>query len=318
MKNYFSKREIALISIILLLLSIILYFSLVDTVVKNIDMANAVFTIFTAVICSILAAAIAPHNIQGTNINQDRLVQELENKIAIRMQTIINEKEFAIPSITYHDTDDPNVSFDKKLNESISVTKKYIYFSDRAFYLPKRLSKMIHTVDNRLCMTVILADIRDDSIYDARKDLYVQRERALHLKEPTYKIRSLDEIIRAEKIAVIKSIYALSKLMERYNINIYLHKEIPFLRFEITDSLLILTFLTQLTTGKTYPASVIYENEKLFRVNFEDYSNEVVKRSFHLEHRNMSIEGLKEIAKQAGINDITENDITDFYTKDVK
>lgn len=53
------------------------------------------------------------------------------------------------------------------------------------------------------------------------------------------------ELIINEKMEVLRSLYALGKLSDIYDIHVYLHKEIPFIRFELTDSLMVLTFLTQ-------------------------------------------------------------------------
>ena len=52
--------------------------------------------------------------------------------------------------------------FEEKMNASVSTTQHYIYFSDRALYMTKRLGKDINTFNPRLKITVFLADIRVD------------------------------------------------------------------------------------------------------------------------------------------------------------
>lgn len=86
--------------------------------------------------------------------------------------------------------------------------------------------------------------------------------------QPGKWVRTINEIILYEKMEVLWLLYALGKLSKNYDIHIYLHKEIPFVRFELTDSLMVLTFLTQWTSGKKYPTTLMFENNDLFIINF--------------------------------------------------
>lgn len=75
-----------------------------------------------------------------------------------------------------------------------------MYFSDRALYLSRRLSKEIHQTNDRLAITVLLADIRDNNLFMARAEAYMQKERALHREDSSKSIRDIGEIINEEKL----------------------------------------------------------------------------------------------------------------------
>lgn len=311
--RYFTNREVLLFGICLLEGAIIVYdiffrqgVSIKDIIVQDI------FTFVTSVICSIVATAALPKGVQ--NNDSEELAEKIEQKI----RTLFENSQYVLPVASYVDTNDPNREFNKKLNESISNTQNYLYFGDRALYLTKRLGKDIHQTNNRLAITVLLADIRDDDLFSARADAYMQKERSLQQADNSKHIRNIDEIINEEKLEVIRSLYALGKLNEKYSIRVYLHKEIPFIRFEITDRLLVLSFLTQLTTGKKYPTTVLYENENIFKPNFEDYAKEVIKRSYPMKEKDLSLSGLLSLSRQANmiIEDI--HSITDYYNTYVK
>lgn len=252
--RFFSKREVVLFCF-LLLESLIIIFDIVSRkdVSQNDIIVRDIFTILISVICSVIATAVLPRGVQ----NNDS--EELAEKVSERINKLFEENQYVLPVASYVDTNDPNREFNKRLNDSISKTQNYLYFSDRALYLSRRLSKEIHQTNDRLAITVLLADIRDNNLFMARAEAYMQKERALHREDSSKSIRDIGEIINEEKLEVLRSLYALGKLKEKYIIKVYLHREIPFIRFEITDNLLVLSFLTQLTTGKKYPSTVLCE-----------------------------------------------------------
>lgn len=259
---------------------------------------------------------------QATQSVQEAVLQkELQNQaedIEKRIKELLEQNKYILPTATYVDTNDPNREFNKTMNESISATQDYLYFSDRALYLTKRLGRDIHNNNNRLKITVLLADVREMVLFTARDEIYLQQEQALQREDPTRKMRTREEIINEEKLKVLQSLYALGRLKEKYNIQVYLHKEIPFIRFEITDDLLGLSFLTQLSTGKQYPSTVLYKEDSLFRLNFEDYAKEVIKRSYLMKAEELELENLLEMGKQANIAGCDEEAITSHYYAKVK
>lgn len=311
MKKKFTKREVILFCVCLLEACIIISAIISGiSILNEINVYGNIFTFVTAVICSILATALTPRITQDDDSD---IVEKMNTEFEDKIKEFVLKQQHVLPLATYVDTDDPNMEFNEKLNESISKTHQYIYYSDRALYLTKRLGKEIHKIDSRLNIIVILADIREDDIFYSRQEIYLQRERARHSNNNSYIIRELDEIICEEKKEILRSLYALGELQKKYNIEIYLHKEIPFIRFEITDSLLVLSFLTQLATGKKYPSTVIYENEAIFKTNFEDYAKEIIKRSYHVQTEDLSVKNLISWGKMSGIDNITEKEIKEYY-----
>ncbi|MEE1218393.1 MAG: hypothetical protein U0L20_00555 [Ruminococcus sp.] len=271
--------------------------------------------VILSIACSIMTAILIPSSIQ-TDDNQSDLLR-FYNEV----EKLLKNNNQVSASASYYDTDDPNLEFNLKLNKSISETKNYTYFGDRALYLSKRLGQDITQSSDRLKINVFLVDIRDDNLFRARTETYLKRERAMHRESDKQGNRSIDEIISEEKLQVIRSIYALGKLKDKYDINVYLHKEIPFIRFEITDRLLVLSFLTQLSSGKKYPATVIYENEGIFKPNFEDYIDQIITRSHQLDDDEFTIDSLCDLIKQCDIsitNDNIEASITEYYEEKVK
>lgn len=249
--KFFEKHKlplfIILICISLLELCIIVYSAWNKDLTVVSWEAQSLFSFVTAIICSILAATIM---LFLPNATSNDSVKDIDRIVKETLKNLSDERN----PILYDDTNDPNVNFNSRLNRGIQLTKKYIYFGDRALYLTKRLGREIMNHDARLEIYVFLADIREDSIFRSRERMYLKKE-----KSNIQGQRSINEIIINEKMEILRSLYALGKLSKKYEIHVYLHKEIPFIRFELTDSLMALTFLTQWTTGKKYPATLIFE-----------------------------------------------------------
>ncbi len=313
LKKYMLPIFIILICISLLELCIIIYNVLTRDLSAIPWEAQNFFSFITAIICSILASAVMLFlpNVASKDLDEDAS----KNIDRIVKETIKNLPDGRLP-VLYEDTNDPNVNFNSRLNRGIQSTKKYIYFGDRALYLTKRLGREIVYHDSRLEIYVFLADIREDSIFRSRERMYLKKEKANVQGKKSQ--RTIDEIIINEKMEILRSLYALGKLSEKYEIHVYLHKEIPFLRFEVTDSLMVLTFLTQWTSGKKYPATLMFENNDLFNTNFADYSEQLKLRSEKLSVEYLTIDNLRILAKSAGLPDFKDDEITKYYEKYVK
>lgn len=316
--NFFEKYKlplfIILICISLLEFCIIIY----GFYTKELSIiswgAQNLFSFITAIICSVLASAIMLFlpNVTSKDVDKNVTLKDISQ---IVKETIKNLPDGKFP-IMYEDTNDPNVNFNERLNRGIQSTKKFIYFGDRALYLTKRLGKEIIHHDSRLEICVFLADIREDSIFSSRERMYLKKEKANF--QDTKNQKSINEIIINEKMEVLRSLYALGKLSEKYEIHVYLHKEIPFIRFELTDSLMVLTFLTQWTSGKEYPATLMFENNDLFNINFTDYSEQLKKRSVNITTDNLTVDKLRRLAQSAGLPNFKDEEITKYYEEHVK
>ncbi len=299
MKKPLSKREIIMCCFGILAVCMLIY-----TVVSKEDGSSFeaiyqnIFTIITSIVCSICATALLPRVLQGSSVND-----------CIKL---LNQAKNVVPYV-YDDTDDPNVDFNKRINDSLHQTTKYYHFSDRALYLSKRLARDIHETNERLAIVVLLADIQEDALFSSRLNIYRQRERAKNWRGKSGAPRSDEDIIREEKLSVLRSLYALGQLKKKYDIAVYIHKEIPFIRYEITDDLMAMSFLTQLASGKTYPTTLLYENNSIFRINFLDHTKQIISRSKHLTDNDLTVSSLLNLAANAGIQNCTADEITNYY-----
>ncbi len=88
-----------------------------------------------------------------------------------------------------------------------------------------------------------------------------------------------DEYIKQARMETFQSIFYIWKLKQEHdNIQLYLHKEIPFIRFELTDNLLAISFLPMIKEGY-YPPSMIYDKKSLYWETFSAYSQQILNRS---------------------------------------
>jgi len=299
MKKPLSKREIVMCCFGILSVCMLIY-----TVVAKGDGSSFeaiyqnVFTIITSIVCSICATALLPRVLQGSSVND--------------YIKLLNQAKNVVPYV-YDDTDDPNIDFNKRMNDSLRQTTKYYHFSDRALYLSKRLARDIHDTNERLEIIVLLADVEDDALFSSRLNIYRQRDRAKNWHGKSGAPRSDEDIIREEKLSVLRSLYALGQLKQRYDITIYIHKEIPFIRYEITDDLMAMSFLTQLASGKTYPSTLLYESNSIFKINFLDHTKQIISRSKQLTDKDLTVAALLRLAANAGIQNCKADEITNYY-----
>lgn len=299
MKKALTKREILLCCVTVLSVCMLIY-TVLST--KNnssfIVILQNIFTIITSIVCSICATALLPRALQGGSVND--------------YIKLLNQAKNVVPFV-YDDTDDPNVDFNKRVNDSLRQTTKYYHFSDRALYLSKRLARDIHETNERLEIVVLLADVQDDALFSSRLNIYRQRERAKNWQGKNGAPRSDKDIIREEKLSVLRSLYALGQLKKKYDITVYIHKEIPFIRYEITDDLMAMSFLTQLASGKTYPSTLLYENNSIFKTNFLDHTKQIISRSKHLKDNDLTVNSLLDLAANAGVENCKADEITNYY-----
>ncbi len=302
-----NKKPI--ISILIFVILLEMAFIINGILTKNLPDASwateNVFTVIISVICSMLASSFMA---LISRMNSD----EIDRTVKATLKNLLGGE---LPE-RYENTDAPNKEYNDCLNNGIQSTKKYIYFSDRALYLSKRLSKKIVKHDDRLQICVFLADIREDSIFRSRKHMYSNREQKIHIRNKSQ--RSIDKIIIDEKMEILRSLYALGKMSENYEIHVYLHKEIPFIRFELTDSLLVLSFLTEWTSGKKYPTTFVFKENDFLNTNFTDYSEQLTMRSEKLDKDKLTVDYLRILAKDAGLPDFKDDEITKYYEKCVK
>lgn len=183
-------------------------------------------------------------------------------------------------------TNIPHKEFNDILNNKIASTKEYIYMGDKAKYTAFRLKEEITKTNPKLIVKVLLPDFRDI-------DLFETRILALKRTNRTIGITIDDmQMIKNEQLDVLKSIYLLTQLIDRYDISVYLNKEIPLFRADITDDFLAFSFIPSLIDGNYYPVTLSNVDNEIFREPFHDYICEVIRRSEEVKLEEMSIDYL--------------------------
>ena len=116
-KDKLSRREIAFICIILLLISIIIV-SLFTASQNGVALFRIyfenIFTFFVSVVCSILATVLLRQDSPSTeDLTIDKIAAEVDN----RVRTLYLQQSMVNATATYVDTNDPNRDFNAQLNK---------------------------------------------------------------------------------------------------------------------------------------------------------------------------------------------------------
>ena len=199
-----------------------------------------------------------------------------------RVLKAVNNSRKLAPTHTFMASDAPNDEFNIIVNEKLTNASEYTYFGDSSRSFVSRL-KMIGG-DPQKQINVFIPDYRENEIFTAHK-LEIRKRYVKTAADTT------ESAIVTARVRVIQNMYALMRLMDLYNISIYLHKEIPFLRFEMArpknygtreKEFLALSFLPIDVNQKRYPSAFFYEND-MYISAFNGYIDELKVRAERLE-----------------------------------
>lgn len=269
---------------------------------------------------------------------QEAGFQRWTDDLEKRIRRALEVNRYVQPSEFYKESDKPHPELNEKMNDKIIQAEEYFYFSDRALFLSERLGTTILN-RNPVSMpkiTILLADVEESSLFEARWDVFKHREQTYNrdrlVKEADNRqssdagednakeeyIINKKDIIDKEKMKVLQSLYALGRLRDKYDMEIYLHKEIPFIRFEIIDDLLVLSFLPQLGNGKRFPPTVTYERDTIFTPNFRSYVEEAKERARRMDDTDLQLESLLELGIKAGVEGCDAKTVVSHYEQKIK
>lgn len=167
---------------------------------------------------------------------------------------------------------EPNTEFNAVIHEELCKQRcHHFYFSNRAFYHTWRLHNYL--IDIRTSeFSIALPHIQEDKIFIAMADNYIQKEIPTGNRK-----QQIEELVKTAREDSYKSIYYTKRLIEDgLNITLYIHSEIPFIRFEQTDDILALSFLPMSKEGN-YPPSIIYKRDTLHWDAFNAYSRQIMQ-----------------------------------------
>lgn len=255
------------ISITLSLLGSIFFFILPEIFPENIMLREAICMITIVSIFYSFVSVILRNIADENNKEHQKILQSITP-----LSSGLSSKYF-FPASEY-----PNNEFNRIINEELCRTKSYFYFSNKAFYHTNRLLALFHKVQRNSIFTVILPDLYEDEIFEAIADNLIEKARIIGNEISKEK----EFYVRLAREDTFKSIYYVTKLKEHFkNVNkiiLYLHREIPFIRFELSDTLLALSFLPMIKEGY-YPPSMIYSKNSLYWETFSAYVQQIINRS---------------------------------------
>lgn len=252
-------------------------------------------TVIISIAASIISSSIY------TFIDKDESVSEESLRKIVDQLGMIERIKYA-PDRVYVGTDLTYEEFNKNLNSSIKKTEHYYYMGDKAKFTAKRLKNNIQNYNSKLSIEIFIPDIRE-------KDLFKARSKQLQRESRHHGHRSKEELILREKMDIIKSMYLLWSLKDRFDIYLYLHKEIPLYRLEITDNMLVMSLLPALVDGNYYPITFVYENESQLRETYKDYLAEVKERSTTIKLDTVTMEYFEELGKEYIREDFSISDL---------
>ena len=291
---FFSIFMTLVVAILVAVLLILFANEYKEEVLKNIILTQAA-TVIISVACSIIASLMWARIDKEQSQNINSIVEQIN---------AVEKVKFA-PVKIYTGTNVIHDEFNKNLNKKIEGAQKYSYMGDKARFLAKRLDKDITRTNAKLVIEVFLPDIKDDSLFLSRLEQLRRQER--HYSGN----KSKEDLIVDEKMDVIKSIYLLKKLEDRYDLKIFLHKEIPAYRLEIVDNTLVVSLITTLIDGNYYPITLVYENEQQLQEFYLDYLEEVKNRSQCLTMDTLTMEYLVDMGKRYIKREFTSKEFED-------
>lgn len=286
-----QMKKLKVYAVMMTVVAVIFGCTLINLLVEDIEGKMVIrtiilqsVTVIISVVCSIISSLMWEKIIasEKSSIDMEMLVKKIENEIV----------KFA-PTKVYAGTNIKHQDFNQKLNAAIEDSVHYYYMGDKAKFTAKRLNKDIKSTHDKLKIDILLPDLSDKTLFSSR--IAQLRYFEFHYSG---KKKSDDELIINEKKDILKSLYLLKKLENRYDISIYLHKELPLYRLELTDNILIITILTSLIDGNYYPLTFLYESEAQLIEAYKDYIEEVKLRSRFLKMNILSDDYLEALGKK--------------------
>lgn len=172
------------------------------------------------------------------------------------------------PLYAFPASDSPIKKYNDLYNEELRKTASLRFKGDKALYLSYRLHELLIKRNPELILELLVPRVSLRELFEARaRTLYnCSRYHDLDYTQLTSKlIREL-----------LSSIVALYDMRHQLNFTIYFYNELPFLRYEIIDTFLIVSVLPMQKQGY-YPPTLLYDRQSLFYssflTNFEQLKN---------------------------------------------
>jgi hypothetical protein len=212
------------------------------------------------------------------------------------------------PLESFPASDSPIKAFNNLYNDALAKTAMVRYKGDRALYLAYRLHKHVSSRTPWMRIELLLPNPRNEDLFYYRAQNLVGLEK--------YKDNTIAEISKKLKIDLFASIVAFGDMRESYNFEVYFFDEIPFLRYEIMDSILVVSALTMQQYGY-YPPTLVYSKASLFYSTFLTNFNQVkdlASKGTAITQSNFSEELVTSLARESSLK-IAIGDLRNVYTE---
>lgn len=307
-----------LVIVIFVLLAIIVDYEMFHSALEWLSFDNVFWAVAITLVTSIALIFFekklfkASENKKTKDLVSKDLIKDLKQIIDENKQNISSYLKYYSPLKTYQATDTPIDEFNNIINQEFLGSQTYRYMGDRAEYLSFRLDKLKTLISNQgrgrgLDVEIFLPNIENDYFISAQLD-------SLKRKPAYVGIENSDElrarIIKDYKISIIKSLCAFFHMSSYYQFNIYFYDDLPFIRYELLENVMVLSLLT-MDCNKKYPPTFIYSKDSAYFNAFSQYHYNMKKLNQskglrHFDNASLNLSSIEEYALNANL---TEDDI---------
>lgn len=243
------------------------------------------------------------------------IVTDISHIIDENNQKIISYLNLYSPLRSYQSSDTPIDDFNSIINKEFLESQTYRYMGDRCEYLSYRLDKLKddtseHRRNRGLDVEIFLPNIETEHFISAqfdslkRKPLYVGKEETEALRR---------KMVTDYRISIIKALCIFSHLTSYYQFNIYFYDDLPFLRYELLDSVMVLSLLT-MDVNKKYPPTFIYSRDSAFYNAFSQYHYNMIKfnrikKLQHFDNSSLNLNNIERYARKANLPEDIINEV---------
>lgn len=296
-----------LIIFIMILLGIMWDFNIFNGIATWLAFDNIFWAVAITIITSVFLLFLENKLFKvEANDSSKELVEDIKRIVDENNQTIIHRLNLYSPIKSYPASDTPIDDFNGIINREFVISQTYRYMGDRAEYLTYRLEQLKSQTYNHsrgLDIEILLPHIANDYFVISRVD-------SLKRKEPYIGIEDIEELkdklVKDYKIGIIKSLWVFYHLSSYYQFNIYFYDDLPFIRYEILDNVMVLSLLT-MDSQKKYPPTFIYSKESAYYNAFSQHHYNMVRMNKdkghpHFDNSTLNIDNIISYALSAGIS----------------
>ena len=305
--NPYYLANIIVLIIMLVLVGILFATSRFSEFMSNPNFDNTFWALAISLIASVLFSFFNIKLFQKEGDDSQVLVEDIKKIVGQNNQTIISMLNLYSPIKTYRASDTPIDDFNITLNHEFINSQTYQYMGDKAEYLTSRLEQLkndSYRYGRAVDLEILLPHIVNDYFVTSRLDSLKRREPYVHIGDMAV---LKNKMVKDYKIGIIKSLCAFCHLKPYYQFNIYFYDDLPFIRYEILDNIMVLSLLT-MDAHKKYPPTFIYSKESPYYNAFSQHHYNMIKKNKdknypHFDNSTLNYNTIKAYASEAGLSE---------------